>query len=214
MGRRGKANGDTGYYNREKPLLDRLMEYLTSNPKKELEDMELTDEDARILERLQFIDSLLRRHRPKIKKQDIINMTVRRYSISERQFHVDYSNCQKLFGNVNPLDRKYLKTLYSEWLEQIASLAESKGDYKSAVLAIEKAAQIHGLYEKELAEDSGKDNPGKFVMVMMLQDGNVKTADLDALSKMPEAEYQELIDVTTIPTTGVDEMSKLLEDGE
>lgn len=214
MGRRGKANGDTGYYNREKPLLDRLMDYLTSNPKKDLKDIDLSPDDARILERLQFIDGLLRRHRPKIKKQDIINMTVRRYNISERQFHNDYSNCQKLFGNVNPLDRKYLKTLYAEWFEQMASLAESKGDFKSAVLALEKAAEIQGLYEKDTEDDTHSDNPGKFVMVMMLQDGGVKTADLDALKDMPEADYQELIDITTIPTTGVQEMQKLLNDGE
>lgn len=213
MGRNGKANGDNGRYNNEKPLLDRLMDYLTSNPKKELKDIELSDEDARILERLQFIDGLLRRHRPKIKKQDIINMTVRRFSISERQFHVDYSNCQKLFGNINPLDKKYLRNLYAEWFEQMASLAESKGDYRSAAMALKEAAEIQGLYEKDTEDDQPQDSPGKFVMVMMLSDGKVKTADLDALNKLPEAEYQELIEVATVPTTGVDEMKELL-DGE
>jgi hypothetical protein len=211
MGRRP----DDGFQYGRKPLIDRIMEEYTKMPGADPGDLNLNDAERLILERWVFIDGLMRKHRPKLKMKDIEAMTRRRYDISNGQFWIDWKNTDRLFGTTFCRSKEYTRAIYIEHLEQIASLAEARGDYKSQINALELAAKLQGLMDKDVTE-LPEEEPRVFVMPIMIGEGDMQPQiiNLDELHKMKPDLFKSVIQMADQPNVGANKMQMLLGDVE
>jgi hypothetical protein len=211
MGRRAGDGGQHGKLS----LLDKIMKAYSEKPGCDISDLPLTEAEQHILERWVFIDGLCRRHRPKLKMADIEAMTRNRYHISNSQFWTDWKNTDRLFGSSFARSKEWSKSIYVEWLEQSATLAESRGDYKAQIKAIELAAKLLGLFDKD-EQTPPDEEPKQFVMSLMVSDksstGLPEIIDLDKLNSMRPDLFEKLINYVDRPNVSENVMAKLLED--
>lgn len=197
----------------DKTLFDKILEYMTQNHEKD--GITLSDEDARLLERYDFIDNLLRKHRPNLSMKEIGRMVKMKFGTSERQFYYDLHQTQKLYASLDSGNKDYKKMVYVEWLKQAASLAEIRGDFKAVEKCLRTAAELEGLFEKDelMPED---ETPRAFIMaVQMTLNGDAvssKNYDLNKLHLLPPSELRLLIDTVDQPPIGVKQMEKLLQE--
>lgn len=210
MGRRPEDGAQYG----KKPMIDRIMEKYAKTPGAEIEAMNLDEEEERILQRWIFIDGLMRKHRPNLKMADIENITRSRFDISHGQFWVDIKNTDRLFGTLMTKSKEYQKSIYVEHLEQVATLAEAAGDFKTAVKAISEAAKLRGLYEKEELPPPS-DKPAALVMIINGQNNNLNAPiDLDKLNETRPELFEKILQIADVPTFGTDKMKSMLEHGQ
>lgn len=212
MGRREKDGGQYGKLS----LLDKILKEFSAKPGTDISNMDLTEAEQKVLERWVFIDGLARRHRPKLKLSDIENMTRTRFQISNSQFWVDWKNTDRLFGTSFARSKEWTKSIYIEWLEQSATMAESRGDYKSQIKAIELAAKLQGLFDKDEIEIPDEE-PKQFVMSLVVNDSSGNSLpeiiSLDELNKMRPDLFDRLISYVDQPNVSENVMGKMLEDG-
>lgn len=195
--------------------LDKILAEYSKNPVdgQDLMQLDLTEEQRGILERWIFIDGLIRRHRPKLKMEDICLMVMRRYDISRRQFWIDFKNTDYLFGTAQSQSKAYARAVYIERLEQIASLAEAANDFKSAVKAMETAAKLRGLNEPDEKET---DEPNKFMMVFLtgnneLGEGSVEVLDMEKLAQLHPDKYLKVMKAVDQPLLDEKGLEKMID---
>jgi hypothetical protein len=208
-----------GFTGNRMSLIDRVMAEFAKKPSEgtDLMSLNLTENEKEILERWIFIDNLIRKHRPKLKISDIENLTRSRYKISDGQFWADYRNADRLFGTSFALSKDYARSIYIEHLEQLSSLAEASGDYKSAIKALEVAAKLRRLEEKDEIDDTPE--PNKYMMVFVLNktsnkgtvEEEVEVLDLEKLNKLRPDRFQRIMDAVDQPLIGEKEMKEMLD---
>jgi len=188
-------------------LLDRLT---TAYLKGEKED--LSDEDEIVLSRWKLVQALSMQHRPCVSSADICRALVSQFGISEPTAYKDIAQAQQLFGNINQTNREFKRSVYVEWLEQLASLAEVKGDMKSAVAALKEAAAIRGLYEKDNSDD--KKGNRSYHLNMFFGEGDEikrKTIDLDKVNEIAATEFAQIIQAVDRPRVDIETMETMLD---
>ena len=212
----GRHIGDGGQHGKLR-LVERILQEFnrTGDPDSELA---LTDEENAILERWIFIDGLVRKRRPVIKMNDVMNTTTRRFGISRSQFWEDFKNCDRLFGTKHSKSKAYQRALYVEWLEQLASLAELNKDFRAAKDCLAEAAKLQMLYEKDVFEMEDTE-PRQFVLALVYQ-GNGKdqeqeseVIDLDELHKVKPELFEKIMSMADTPNITPSLMDQMLNNG-
>ena len=192
------------------PLLDRMMKaYMGS------EDVEaaLNNEDQLILQRWKVVHMLSLQHRPCISTRNIVNTLIKDFGVSEITAVRDISNAQKLFGHINKANKDFKRAIYVEWLEQIASLAEIKGDLKSAVAALDKAQEILRLGIKDDDEEGRRGNKSFTLNMFFDSDGMVgkKSIDLTKVDEFNLTDFKEVLAKVDRPRVDISDMQTMLE---
>lgn len=191
-------------------LLDRMMKaYFNS------EDVEtvLDEEDQQVLKRWKVVHMLSLQHRPCISTRDIVNTLVKDFGISEITATRDITNAQKLFGHIHAANKDFKRAIYVEWLEQLASLAEIRGDLKSAVAALDKAQEILRLSIKDEDEDTRR-GTRIFQLNMFFDAAGVsgkRTLDLNKIDEIPLSEFKEVLNKVDRPRVDDHMMQLMLE---
>jgi hypothetical protein len=171
-------------------LFDKLLKWV-STPEKRRGELDLSPTDQDLLVRYKFIDDQFRRHRPALSKRQIITIYCDRFNVSERQAYYDIKETQKLYGTMFKDDKDYMKTVQVEWYKQLRSIAEQDGDYMSAVAASKHIDLLLGLLKDD--ETGGIVLPSTIQIVIKGNESN-KTLNMDALQKLPESEFEQILD--------------------
>ena len=189
------------------PLIERL---ITAHMKGE--DCDLSEEDQNVLKRWKVVQMLSMQHRPCISNAEIRRVLVKDFGITEITATKDITNAQRLFGNVNAVNKEFKRALYVDWLEQLASLAESKGDFKSAVAALKQSAEISRLNEDDGDDGSAKSRVFNLNLFFGSEEAiGRKTIDLEKVDEIPPTEFKELLAAVDRPRIGRETMKHLLE---
>lgn len=195
-------------------IFDRLFKYVSSG--KDEEDIVLTDYERDILERFDFIDNLLRKHRPVITTKQVLNMYIRKFGKSEAQFYRDLNKTQKLYGSLYSFDKSYKKALYVEWLEQLCSISEAAGDYRSAISALKLATEIMRLNVDD--NDKGfKEWQSNVYNLIINAPGlpeGTPPINIDQLQKIPATQFNQLMDSVHGDVPDLDMISKQIDDAD
>jgi hypothetical protein len=176
-------------------------------------DAVLDEEDQQVLKRWKVVHMLSLQHRPCISNRDIVNTLVKDFGISEITATRDIANAQKLFGHVNTANKDFKRAIYVEWLEQLASLAEIRGDIKSAVAALDKAQEILRLSVKDEDEDARR-GTRVFQLNMFFESEGVtgkRTIDLNKIDEIPVTEFKEILSKVDRPRVDDHLMQLMLE---
>jgi len=195
-------------------LFDRLFKYVSSN--KDEADIVLTEYERGFLERYDFIDNLLRRHRPVITTKQVMNMYMRKFEKSEAQFYRDLQNTQKLYGSLYSFDKSYKKALYVEWLEQLCSISEAAGDYRSAIGALKLATEIMRLNIDDNDKGFKEWQSNVYNLVINapgLPQGSAPI-NIDNLQKLPANDFNKLMDSVHGDVPDMDMISKQIDDAD
>lgn len=191
-------------------LLDRMMRAYFSA--EDIEDT-LDEEDQKILKRWKVVHMLSLQHRPCIRNRDIINTLMKDFGVSDITAVRDIANAQKLFGHINKANKDFKRAIYVEWLEQIASLAEVKGDLKSAVAALDKAQEILRLGVKD-EDEEGRRGHKHFTLNMFFDaDGfqGRKTIDLTKVEELNLTDFRQVLSKVDRPRVDITGMQNMLE---
>jgi hypothetical protein len=176
------------------------------------EDCDLSDEDQNVLKRWKVVQMLSMQHRPCISSAEIKRVLMKDFGITEITATKDITNAQRLFGNVNAVNKEFKRALYVDWLEQLASLAESKGDFKSAVAALKQSAEISRLNEDDGDDGSAKSRVFNLNLFFGSEDAiGRKTIDLEKVDEIPPTEFKELLQAVDRPRIDRETMKHLLE---
>ena len=176
------------------------------------EEAELSKEEQVIIQRWKRVESLSRQHRPCISPAKIAQSLMTDFGVSEATAYRDITDAQKLFGNVNKVNKEFKRAIYIEWLEQAASLAEIRGDIKSMVMALDKAAQIMGMHKEN--EETNSEVSRTFNLNLFVGKGDSverTTIDLDNLESIPATDIKEIVKLVDKPRISVDAMNLLLD---
>lgn len=120
-----------------------------------------------------MVNDLIRARR--LNDKNIVAMLQKSYGISKSQAYLDIADAKAFFGLIGRDQLEYKRGLYIEWLEEIATLARANDDFKTAVAAIDKAAEIIGLKEKTAdVPDYAAIQP--FIPVMVYDPKSISTA--------------------------------------
>lgn len=106
----------------------------------------LSIEMQSIFKRWEQVNDLIRNKR--IKDKDIVSFLIEAYGVSRSQAYVDIQEAKLFFGLIGREQVEYKRGLYVEWLEELYKLARQSDDYKTALMALDKASEILGLKTK------------------------------------------------------------------
>lgn len=192
-------------------LLDRMMRAYFSA--EDIEDT-LDDDDQKILKRWKVVHMLSLQHRPCISTRNIVNTLVKDFGISEITAVRDISNAQKLFGHINKANKDFKRAIYVEWLEQLASLAEVRGDLKSAVAALDKAQEILRLGVKDEDEEGRRGHKSFTLNMFFNADGfqGKKSIDLTKVDEFNLTDFRQVLSKVDRPRVDISHMQSMLEE--
>lgn len=128
--------------------LDRIINWL-QRPIDSIDDdlVVLTQKDQEILDRLLTLHELRRKY---LQKARVIPMYMRVADVSKSQAYLDWKKVEYVMGSFEQANKQFLRALYTEKLESYAAKADAQGDFKTAAMAIEKAAKINRLDQEEV----------------------------------------------------------------
>lgn len=106
----------------------------------------LSEEHQNIFNRWEKVNDLIRGRR--LKEKDIVAFLMQAYQIKRSQAYIDIAEAKLFFGIVGRDQVEYKRGVYIEWLEELYRLARASDDYKTALAAIDKAAEIQGMKER------------------------------------------------------------------
>lgn len=172
---------------------------LTNGRLPSYDQMDLTDDEMLRLEKLSFIDDLIRRKRPILRIADIYKLYALKYkSDGQRFFNRMYYECQQLFGSTGIKEKNYQKSIYVTWLEDAASIALKQGDIKAFKECIAECAKLQDLYTPEDLNRKLNETPRQILVMInqFMPDGTKapKIIDLDEIDKMKPSEFNKYID--------------------
>jgi hypothetical protein len=201
----------------DKTTFDKLFEYYTADEEKKDElAKKLTQEDKNAMMRWEFIDDLYRRHRPAIRSKDLRNMTLEKFGISKRQFYYDQMNASKFFGTFEKRNHKneYTIELQVERYTHLASRAELEGDYAAAVRALTRIDKLLRLEEKDTEGAEVQPTTLQINLQVNGLDGTGPTSkiiNIDHLQKLPQLEYDQVIEAANQLTPSPEEMETIIK---
>lgn len=176
------------------------------------ENEDLTPEEELTLKRWKVVQMLSLQHRPCISNTEIKRVLKKEFGVDDFQASRDVIQAQKLFGSVNEVNRQFKRASYVEWLEQIASLSEAKGDYKSAVAALKQSSEIMKLHDKDVSDEDVQERS----LVMNIYFGDTealrkKTIDLDHIEEIPETEFKTLMRAVDRPRVDIPMLQQMID---
>jgi hypothetical protein len=194
----------------DKTTFDKIFEWYCSSKEKK-EEIVLHPDEQEALRRWDFLDDMLRKHRPSFRTRDIKNSYLEKFpGMSERQFYYDLRNAQRFFGSMGKVDKEYWISVQVEWYKQLRSVAELAGDYKAAVMASKQIDNLLGLAVPDV--EGGAVSPTTLQIVLQLATGGNKILNIDHLQKANKGEFLQIIEATNQLTPSADEMEQMLKD--
>jgi hypothetical protein len=190
------------------PLIDRLISSYVKG-----EEAILSDQDTEILKRWKTVQMLSLQHRPLITNAEIKRVLMKEYGIAELTAQRDIADAQRLFGNVNVVNKEFKRAIYVERLEQLASLAEVKGDFKSAVAAYKQIIDMLRLSEDDEKLMEKGTRIFQLNIVFNGPDGQLsrRTIDLQKINELPATEFKEVMRAIDRPRISAEEMDLMLQ---
>lgn len=139
---------------------------------------------------------------------------MREYGIAELTALRDITNAQRLFGNVNVVNKEFKRAIYVERLEQLASLAETKGDFKSAVSAYKQVIDMLRLSEDDEKLMEKGTRVFQLNIIINGEDGQLsrRTIDLQKINELAPTEFKEVMRAIDRPRISPEEMDLMLKE--
>lgn len=197
-------------------IVDKVKTALSRDYNTPLEEMGLTDEEVKAMERIEFVHNLMRSRAPIHPNKEIMNLTRNQFDISQSQYYLDKHNAQKIFGLLDKSDRAYKRNIYSEWLDEAMAKAFEKNDYKAFASLMKNQIALLGL-DKEDQDPDLNDTPRDYELILQVkvnEEVMEQKYDLMELNKLPPTELKALIDTSTAPRVDVEKMEELLDKNE
>lgn len=208
----------------QKPGRDSLYESIvkkimrTDGKLPSFDQVDFSDEEKDRMERLSFLDDLVRKKQPVLKRSDIYKLFSLKYpDTSQRQFYRYYDEMQQLFGTTALNEKDYQKSVYIEYLHQIIGLCFKTKDFKTAVNAIKEASLLQDLYNKDDREAKEKE-PTTFLLALNfnlpqgMQESRI--INLDNLHKLNKGDFGQVLDQINSIEFPVDQMRVELDKEE
>lgn len=82
-------------------------------------------------------------------RQNTVKILSEETGLSESQTYMVVRDAIKLFGDVHEVDKKGLKSIMYENFMLAASMARADKDHAAMIRALEKAAELYGLFDSE-----------------------------------------------------------------
>ena len=170
---------------------------------------EMTPTQRKIYERCDFLYGLTMKYmNPGTRERFMME----KFGISRAQYFRDVTLMQKIFPEIIEQNPKFKLILLAERLEENATHARQKGDYKSVAMSLDKAAQIWLKLMDPTDTDAPRGN-NVFVLQQVILKGDkskeVKHIDLDKPVDVPYEELQDLLERSAQEPTESDLMEML-----
>jgi hypothetical protein len=182
--------------------LDKLAEHY----RKGLSDDLLPTEEKQLLERLNFVDNLIRGCRS---RKFCIEAVRKKFYVSQATAYRDYKDTKRFFGSMSLADKEYDRGNLEELAMKGVRMAMELGDLKAYFSGIREIRLIRGYGSEDFDKIPIEDLIKKQIIVQAAGSKGIIEINLDNATDIDFVDLNELLDQTSIFGQPVEDLQKV-----
>jgi hypothetical protein len=195
-----------------KAKLDTRLDRIYYSYTEEEGEIELSDKDKELREQLEAAWSLLVQYHS---FEQAVPLLKSRFDVSRATAYRLLNQCTQLFGDVTQVSKQGLRHILYEYSMKVFQLAATQKPPELAQMnrAIKNMAMLKGLDQNDAnAFDSELLEAHTYMLSLAVKGSDKsKTINMDAIEKLPETEYQEIMDAVEGEGLGSQSIEDLLD---
>lgn len=160
----------------DKNKIDKILDYISD---KETNGDKLSPLMKEQIERIEMARDSMHKHKL---NSTVEQLLVRKYNYSKSTARRDIEAAQILFGAGTTKAKDWKRSLYTNWLEELARKSEIRGDYKSAIAGLKAAADLQNFDKEEPLDDDLLEAPPTMII----------TYDIESLGVEPIKDLEKV----------------------
>lgn len=182
--------------------LDKLSKHWASGK----DDSTLPERERKLLERMNFVDNLIRGYRSR--KFCITALRKKFPEISQATAYRDYNDTKRFFGSLSLADKEYDRGILEEMAMKGIRMALELGDLKSYFAGIREVRLIRGYSNEDFNKIPVEDLINKQIIVKAAGARGPIEINLDNAEEVDYEEVEELLEMTSIFNQDIDKLQE------